>query len=185
MKAIKVSDSIITREMRRSIDRNADVMSVYLAVEPMFGVPLSESTYRSQGVFVVQVEKRDYPELWGRMKDAGNDALMEEICGFLNDALQVVEDFEYYEEHPATRTAIQETDPETSELVIWYKDEDEAAFQEAQKRTGIKPTEVIQPNPYAEQKEALERAFPIVEAEELIQHLRGIKGSNPLHTMGV
>lgn len=167
MKGIILNEgAMIVRELDRSVNRNTNRMVIEMEVAPRFGQVVTEELYRRAFRFYFQVEKNRHPGLWTRLKDSTNDEFIEEFATFLNEACPLKKAFDAEKEKPITRLAIQEVDPETGEEIIWYKDEDEEAFNLAAARTAHEPTEVAQPNSYEVAMEDLKSRYPVEGIED-------------------
>ncbi len=184
MKVISIlNNEMVIREQRRSVDRDADMLTVYLSIEAKFGTVVNADTRRKQRQLTFQVEKARHPEVWAAVKDADNGALMDAIADQLSAVLPVVRQHRMEEENPVTREAIQET--VDGEVLFRYRDEDEAAFSAARERTGHAPTQVPQPNSQEAALEELKAQYPVEEIDDMVSHLLAIGVEAPLRAVGV
>lgn len=170
MKAIKLNEKMVAKELRHYTNRIEDTMVLELSVEPLFGTTMDEELYRNSAVLSLRIEKESYPEMWKDVKELTNNEFMDYLVNMLNVVLPTVKAYEEEEENPRKREGVQET--VDGELVIWYKDEDGTAFEEARTRTAQQPVMIEQPNQYEEQYEEIKNRYPVLAFENGIKHLR-------------
>lgn len=183
MKAIAIlNDTMVIREQRRQIDRDVNLLTVDLSVEAKFGTVINAEIGAKQGRLTFQVQKSRHPAVWSKIKDADNGVLLDAIADQLSATLPVVTAHRAEQDNPVTREAIQETDADGS-VTFWYRDEDEAAFTAAAKRSGHAPTQVPQPNSHEEVLTALKSDYPVEEIQDLIDHLIEIGATAPFRTV--
>ena len=184
MKAIQLTTDIIAREQLRSVDRNDNILTVYLSIEPKFGKTVSATTRSKFGVFAYQIEKSRHATAWAKVKDLGNDSLMDEIKVQLNEILPVVKKHRAEAATPTTREAIQETGSDGTTTYI-YRDAGQAAFDAARERTGHASVQVAQPNSQEAALNALIAKYPVEEIDALLTHLISMNVSTPLKTVAI
>lgn len=182
MKAIQITSNLIAREQSRSVDRDENMFTVSLAIEPKFGKTVTAATRSKSGVFYYQVEKSRHAPVWGNIKDLTNDQLITEIERQLNAILPTVKKYRTEEATPITREAIQETSADGT-VTYHYRDDDLAAFNAARERTGHAPTQVPQPNSQAAALEQLKAKYPVEEMDALLTHLITIEATTPFKTV--
>lgn len=182
MKAIQITTDLIAREQSRTIDRNENMITIFLSIEPKFGKTVTATSRSKSGVFCYQVESRRHSTVWGSLKDKTNDQIIDEIASQLNAILPTVQKYRAEEATPTTREAIQETAADGT-VTFFYRDDDLAAFNAARERTGHAPTHVPQPNSQAAALEQLKAQYPVEEMDALLTHLITIKAVAPFKTV--
>ena len=184
MKAIQLTADILVREQLRSVDRNDNVLTIYLSIEPEFGSTVSSTTRSKFGVFCYQLEKARHGAAWSKVKDMSNDNLMDEIKAQFNKILPVVKKHRSEAATPTTREAIQETGADGA-ITYVYRDAGQAAFDAARERTGHTPVHVVQPNSQEAALNALTTKYPVEEIDALLTHLIDMGVTPPLKTVAI
>ena len=184
MKAIQLTTDIIAREHLRSVDRNDDILTIYLSIEPEFGKTVSATTRSKFGVFAYQIEKSRHATAWVKVKDMTNDSLMDEIKVQLNAILPVLKKYRAEAANPTTREAIQETGSDGTTTYV-YRDAGQAAFDAAKERTGHTPVHVAQPNSQESALNTLMAKYPVEEIDGLLTHLLDMDVTTPLKTVAI
>lgn len=184
MKAIQLTADIIAREQLRSVDRNDNILTLSLSVEPKFGKTVSATTRSKFGIFCYQIEKSRHAAAWAQVKDLANDSLMDEIKVQLNEILPVVKKHRAEAATPTTREAIQETGADGATTYV-YRDEGQAAFDAARERTGHTPVQVPQPNSQEAALNTLVAKYPVEEIDGLLTHLLDMDVTTPLKTVAI
>ena len=184
MKAIQITSNLIAREQSRAVDRDENMLTVSLVIEPRFGKTVTAATRSKSGAFCYQVEKSRHAPVWGNIKDLTNDQLITEIANQLKAILPTVKKYRTEEATPTTREAIQETAADGT-VTFFYRDDDLAAFNAARERTGHAPTQVPQPNSQAAALERLKVKYPVEEMDALLTHLIAIKATAPFKTVTI
>lgn len=184
MKAIQLTPDIIAREQLRSVDRNENIITIYISIEPQFGKAISAATRSRFGVFCYQVDKSRHATAWAKIKDLGNDSLMDEIKAQLNAILPALKKYRAEAATPTTREAIQETGSDGTTTYV-YRDAGQAAFDAAKQRTGHTPVHVAQPNSQEAALNTLIAKYPVEEIDSLLTHLIDMDVSTPLKTVAI
>lgn len=184
MKAIELTTDIIVREQLRSVDRNDNILTIYLSIEPQFGKTVSAATRSKFGVFCYQLEKSRHATAWAKVKDLANDSLIDEIKGQINEILPVLKKHRAEAATPTTREAIQETSSDGTTTYV-YRDEGQAAFDAARERTGHTPVHVAQPNSQEAALDTLITKYPVEEIDALLTHLLDLDVTTPLKTVAI
>lgn len=184
MKAIQLTVDIIVREQLRSIDRDEDMLTIYLSIEPKFGKAVSAATRSQFGAFCYQIQKSRHTTAWAKVKDLANDSLIDEIKAQLNAILPVVKKHRAEVATPTTREAIQETSSDGTTAYV-YRDEGQAAFDAARERTGHTPVHVAQPNSQEAALNTLMAKYPVEEIDGLLTHLLDMNVTTPLKTVTI
>ena len=184
MKAILLTADIVMREQLRSVDRNDNILTIYLSIEPKFGKTVSATTRSKFGSFCYQIEKSRHGAAWAKIKDMANDNLMDEIKGQLNAILPVIKKHRAEAATPTTREAIQETGSDGTTTYV-YRDAGQAAFDAARERTGHTPVHVVQPNSQEAALNALIAKYPVEEIDSLLTHLIDMPATTPLTTVAI
>ena len=182
MKAIQITTDLIAREQSRAIDRNENMITIFLSIEPKFGKTVTAATRSKSGVFYYQVERRRHATVWSSLKDKTNDQIIDEIANQLKAILPTVKKYRTEEATPTTRAAIQETAADGT-VTVFYRDDDLAAFNAARERTGHAPTQVPQPNSQRAALERLKAKYPVEEMDALLTHLITIDATAPFKTV--
>lgn len=182
MKAIQITTDLIAREQSRAIDRDENMITIFLSIEPKFGKTVTAATRSKSGVFCYQVESRRHATVWSSLKDQTNDQIIDEIANQLKAILPVVKKYRTEEATPTTREAIQETAADGT-VTFFYRDDDLAAFNSARERTGHAPTQVPQPNSQTAALERLKVQYPVEEMDALLTHLITIGATAPFKTV--
>ena len=184
MKAIELTTDIIAREQLRSVDRNDNILTIYLSIEPKFGKTVSAATRSKFGVFCYQIEKSRHSNSWAKVKDMVNDGLMDELKTQLNAILPVIKKHRAEVATPTTREAIQETGSDGITIYV-YRDADLTKFNAAKERTGHTPVQVPQPNSQEAALNALITKYPVEEINALLTHLLDMGVTTPLKTVAI
>ena len=184
MKAIQLTADIIAREQQRSVDRNDNILTLTLSIEPKFGKAVSAATRSNFGIFCYQIEKSRHATAWAKVKDITNDNLIDEIKTQLNAILPVVKTHRAEAATPTTREAIQEIGSDGTTTYV-YRDAGQAAFDAAKKRTGHTPVQVPQPNSQQAALNNLIAKYPVEEIDALLTHLIDMAVSTPLKTVAI
>ena len=184
MKAIQLTADILMRERLRSVDRDDNMLTIYLSVEPKFGKAVTAATRSHFGGFCYQIQKNRHATSWAKVKDLGNDSLMDEIKLQLNAILPVVKKHRAEVVTPNTREAIQETASDGTTTYV-YRDEGQAAFDAAKERTGHTPVHVAQPNSQQAALNTLITKYPVEEIDALLSHLIDMAVTTPLKTVAI
>ena len=184
MKAIQLTADMVMREQLRSVDRNDNILTIYLSIEPKFGKTISATTRSKFGVFCYQIEKSRHRAAWAKIKDMANDNLMDEIKGQLNAILPVFKKHRAEAATPITREAIQETGSDGTTTYV-YRDAGQAAFDAARERTGHTPVHVAQPNSQEAALDTLITKYPVEEIDALLKHLLDLDVTTPLKTVAI
>lgn len=184
MKAIQLTTDVVMREQLRSVDRNDNMLTIHLSIEPKFGKAVSATTRSTFRVFCYQVEKSRHGAAWAKVKDMSNDNLMDEIKAQLNKILPVVKKHRAEAATPTTREAIQETGADGA-ITYVYRDAGQAAFDAARERTGHAPVHVVQPNSQEAALNVLITKYPVEELDALLTHLIGMAVTTPLTTVAI
>ena len=184
MKAIELTTDIIAREQLRSVDRNDNILTIYLSIEPEFGKTVSATTRSKFGVFCYQLEKSRHATAWAKMKDMANNSLMDEIKVQLNEILPVVKKHRAEVATPTTREAIQETASDGTTTYV-YRDAGQTAFDAAKARTGQTPVHVVQTNSQEAALNTLVAKYPVEEIDALLTHLIDMDVATPLKTVTI
>ena len=184
MKAIQLTADIVMREQLRSVDRNDNIITIYLSIEPQFGKTVSAATRSQFGNFCYQIEKSRHAAAWAKMKDMTNDSLIDEINAQLNAILPVLKKHRAEAASPTTREAIQETAADGTTTYV-YRDAGQAAFDAAKERTGHASVQVVQPNSQEAALNNLIAKYPVEEIDALLTHLIDIDVTTPLKTVAI
>ena len=184
MKAIELTTDIIAREQLRSVDRNDNILTIHLSIEPKFGKTVSAVTRSKFGVFCYQLEKSRHATAWAKVKDMANDSLMDAIKGQLNAILPVLKKHRAEAATPTTREAIQETGSDGTTTYV-YRDAGQAAFDAARERTGHTPVHVAQPNSQEAALNTLVGKYPVEEIDALLTHLLDMDVATPIKTVAI
>ena len=184
MKAIQLTTNIIAREQLRSVDRNDNIITVYLSIEPKFGKTISATTRSKFGVFCYQIEQSRHSTVWAKVKDMTNDALIGELKGQLNEIYPVFKKHRAEAATPTTREAIQETGSDGT-ITYVYRDEGLTEFNAAKTRTGHAPVHVAQPNSQEAALKVLISKYPVEEIDALLTHLIDMDITTPIKTVAI
>lgn len=183
MKAIKLSEKMLIRENKRSVDRTNDILLIELSIEPIFGSVVNANTQKTQKNLPVQISKSRASVLWNKLKDSSNDTVMEELCLVINHILDLKNKLINAEKAPTYKEAIQET--VNGELIYWYKKDSLSDFNAAAKRTSVSSIMIKQPNPYEKSLDELNNKYPLDEFSILIDYLMEVDFDIPFVTVEI
>lgn len=172
MKVIDIGKNMILREQKRTIDRDTNMINIYLSLEPLFGATFDAEKKKMMRIIPVQIAKDSHNLLWERVKDASNDELMFFIMEMFNEILQTTLNFNKAEANPKIRLAAQEY--VNNEIIHYFKDTDLKGFNDCLQRTAQSAVHVPMENPYEAEYERIAQNYPTVELSSEIEKLLGL-----------
>jgi len=96
---IKVKQYVL-REIAKQIDREGNLLFVNFLLDVFYGSAWSSATASARRAVGLFVEKRFQPELWVRLKDAGNEAVLRHVYETIEENLEAYAAYSDYEKNP-------------------------------------------------------------------------------------